>query len=311
MLIGLNSLRQDLSFCDIVLSVDGDDYPCHKIVLCSFSPYFKAMFSGELAESKQNKVSINGVESAMIKALVDYAYTSEVTINKDNVQNLLSAANLLEVLPVRDACCQFMERHMDESNCLGVHCFAEAHACKDLQAKSKEFALHYFPDVCQEEEFVTLTESKLVEFLSDDELCVESEEVVFNAVMRWLDHSRENRSKVCDRVDFVFYLCIVMFVPKADSNSTVFVPMMGVDFSNCLFSFLQNFHNVLKHVRLPLLSPYFLHDCVENQSVISETRACQVRDESHFELRCNHFMTWKLCQSEFSVEMLNLFSNRS
>jgi hypothetical protein len=26
----------------------------------------------------------------------------------------------------------------------------------------------------------------------------------------------------------------------------------------------SRFHRVLSHVRLPLLSPYFLHDCVEN-----------------------------------------------
>ncbi len=52
-LSGLNSLRQERAFCDITLAVDGDEYPCHKVVLCSFSPYFKAMFSGEMAESKQ------------------------------------------------------------------------------------------------------------------------------------------------------------------------------------------------------------------------------------------------------------------
>ncbi len=131
----------------------------------------------------------------MIQLLVEYAYTSEIHITKDNVQSLLSAANLLEVsgqsqtrvlkhqkqhsesgvsppsspqnwifcqeqgpmqkfhkqdapfnktrfshpqvLPVRDACCQFMERHMDESNCLGIHCFAEAHACKELQVRTR------------------------------------------------------------------------------------------------------------------------------------------------------------------------------
>ena len=54
------------------------------------------------------------------RQLLDYIYSSEVTISKENVQSLLSAANLLEILPVRDACCQFLDRHMDESNCLGM-----------------------------------------------------------------------------------------------------------------------------------------------------------------------------------------------
>ena len=90
----------------------------------------------------------------MIRLLVDYAYTSEVLITRTNVQSLLSAANLLEVLPVRDACCRFMERNMDEANSLGIHCFAELHACTDLALKAKKFTLRYFPDVCQQEEFL-------------------------------------------------------------------------------------------------------------------------------------------------------------
>ena len=120
-LSGLNFLRENNSFCDVTLCVDGEQIICHKVVLASFSSYFKAMFTGNLVESEQSKVAINGVEPVMVKLLVNYAYTSEVWINKDNVQSLLSAANLLEVLPVRDACCQFLERHMDETNCLGMN----------------------------------------------------------------------------------------------------------------------------------------------------------------------------------------------
>ena len=53
------------------------------------------------------------------------------------------------MIPVRDACCRFMLRHMEESNVIGVHCFAEAHACNELVAKSKDFILETFLDVCK------------------------------------------------------------------------------------------------------------------------------------------------------------------
>jgi hypothetical protein len=99
------------------------------------------MFNSQMAEATQSQVPLNGVEAPMIKALIDFAYTSEITITKHNVQNMLSAANLLEILPVRDACCQFMEKHMDASNCVGIHCFAETHACVDLQQKAKDYLL--------------------------------------------------------------------------------------------------------------------------------------------------------------------------
>ena len=228
---GLNSLRESGKFCDVTITCEDKEFPCHRIVLSSFSPYFKAMFLGSLAETQQDKVAIKHVEPGMIGLLITYAYTSEVLITKSNVQSLLSAANLLEILHVRDACCHFMEKNMDESNCLGIHCFAEAHACTDLQQKAKMFTLQHFPEVSQQEEFLTLTQAKLVEFISDDELTVDSEEVVFNAVMRWVAHDLDNHS--------------------------------------------NDFHLVLEHVRLQQLSPYFLHDCVEQQNIIMDSKKCK------------------------------------
>ena len=56
-------------------------------------------------------------------------------------QALLSASNLLEVVAVREACCRFLERHIDSTNCVGIHCFAEAHACHDLTKKAKAYTL--------------------------------------------------------------------------------------------------------------------------------------------------------------------------
>ena len=230
-LAGLNFLRQAQKYCDITICCENVEVQCHKIVLASFSPYFQAMFSVDLKESQQDKITIKGVEADMIKVLIDYAYTSSVQITKTNVQSLLSAANLLRILPVRDACCHFMEKNMDETNCIGIHCFAEAHACTELQLNAKKFALRYFPDVYQHDEFLHLSQDKLVELISDDDLTVDSEEIVFSAVMKWLDFDFDNYSK--------------------------------------------EFHKVLQHVRLPLLSPYFLHDYVEKHSIITDSNECR------------------------------------
>lgn len=108
------------------------------------------MFSTDLMESRQERVAINGVEPQMIGQLVSYAYTAEVVISKANVQALLAAANLLDVMAVREACCRFMERQMDEINCVGIHCFAEAHSCKELERCSMEYIQQHFSTVCQQ-----------------------------------------------------------------------------------------------------------------------------------------------------------------
>lgn len=66
------------------------------------------------------------------------------------VQALLAAANLLDVMDVREACCQFMKRQMDEMNCVGIHCFAEAHSCKALEKHSMDYIHEHFGGVSQQ-----------------------------------------------------------------------------------------------------------------------------------------------------------------
>lgn len=36
---------------------------------------------------------------------------------------------------------------MDEMNCVGIHCFAEAHSCKVLEKRSMEYILDHFNGV--------------------------------------------------------------------------------------------------------------------------------------------------------------------
>ncbi|XP_043247543.1 kelch-like protein diablo isoform X2 [Amphibalanus amphitrite] len=228
---GLNELRDDAVFCDVIIRVGEQTFPAHKCVLAAFSPYFKAMFTSQLKECHDREVTLKDIEPIMLETLLQFAYTGSVSITQGNVQNLMAASNLLQVLSVRDACSLFMEKHMDASNCLGIHCFAETMNCERLQRLAKEFALSNFPDVSSHEEFLNLSLPKLVEFVSSDELQVAREEDVFTAVLNWFNHQPDARK--------------------------------------------EGFYKVLENVRLPLLSPYFLHDCVSKQKVVRTSPECQ------------------------------------
>ena len=68
---------------------------------------------------------------------------------------------------------------MDPSNCIGIHCFAEAHVCDELAEKALRYTLHNFTDVARHDEILLLSRTKLIEIISTHELNVDSEEVVF------------------------------------------------------------------------------------------------------------------------------------
>ena len=52
----LLELRKNDEFCDVVLAVDDTDFSVHKVVLVASSPYFNAMFRGNMSEKCQEKV---------------------------------------------------------------------------------------------------------------------------------------------------------------------------------------------------------------------------------------------------------------
>ena len=73
------------------------DFFCFRVILAACSPYFRAMFTGELAESRQTEVTIRDVEEMAMEILIDFCYTSYIVVEESNVQTLLPAACLLQV----------------------------------------------------------------------------------------------------------------------------------------------------------------------------------------------------------------------
>ena len=116
----MNELRKQGSLCDVTLVAEGRQFPVHKIILVSSSPYFRAMFNGTMSESSQDLVNLAGVQATALRQLIEYIYSGEVEVTEENVQSLLPAANLLQQSWVRDSCCRFLQSHLHPSNCLGI-----------------------------------------------------------------------------------------------------------------------------------------------------------------------------------------------
>ena len=52
------------------------------------------MFTGELAESRQTKVTIRDIDEKAMDLLIDFCYTSHIVVEENNVQTLLPAGKI-------------------------------------------------------------------------------------------------------------------------------------------------------------------------------------------------------------------------
>ncbi|XP_059377273.1 kelch-like protein 3 [Carassius carassius] len=189
----MNDLRSRRMLCDVLLVAGEVEVPAHRVVLASCSPYFCAMFTGDMSESKAHHVEIRDVDGQTLSKLVDYIYTAEIEVSEDNVQVLLPAASLLQLMDVRQVCCDFLQTQLHPTNCLGIRAFADLHTCTGLLSLAHAYTEQHFTDVMLGEEFMGLSLQQVCSLISSDKLTVSTEEKVFEAMIAWIKHDKEAR----------------------------------------------------------------------------------------------------------------------
>uniref|UniRef100_UPI003AAAE9EE kelch-like protein 10 n=1 Tax=Centroberyx gerrardi TaxID=166262 RepID=UPI003AAAE9EE len=189
-----NELRLEGKLCDAVLRVDGVEFNAHKIILCSCSSYFRALFTHGWSSAEQRLYDIAGVSADTMRLLLEFAYTRSVPVTEENVEELLAAADQLCVMGAVRTCCEFLEQQLCPQNCIGIWKFVDVYYCPDLRNKAFRFILRHFEEIAAaSEEFLTLSLQQLVDILERDDLNAKQETAVFEAALRWIGHSPEER----------------------------------------------------------------------------------------------------------------------
>lgn len=181
-------------FTDVSLQCgdSGQVFRCHRALLSARSSYFKVMFTADMREKSNSVIKLRGVDCGVLGALVNYVYTAQVCITESNVQSLLEAADLLQFVSVKQACEEFLVRLLDVDNCLGMHAFAQLHLCPGLEREARRVVLSRFTEVLQQEEFLELDREKMGALLAVS-LSAQRDEVLIEAVVKWVTHDWDNR----------------------------------------------------------------------------------------------------------------------
>ena len=210
----MSEMRRDGKLCDVTVKVGGTHFKvrAHKVVLAATIPYFRAMFEHEgFNEHEQDVITIGEDSSAdngaslnpafrcldanSMEALINFAYSGKVTISSSNVQSLMMGASFLQLSVVRDACADFLMTRLLPHNVLGVMNFADTLGCISLVKACQKFIKKFFSHVVQSDEFLMLPLSQVKDLISDDELEVASEELVFESVMHWVNFDKSTRKE--------------------------------------------------------------------------------------------------------------------
>ncbi|NWW53536.1 ZBT17 protein, partial [Pedionomus torquatus] len=95
----LNQQRQLGLLCDCTFVVDGINFKAHKAVLAACSEYFRMLFVDQ-----KDVVHLDISNAAGLGQVLEFMYTAKLSLNLDNVEDVLAVAGFLQMQEIVSAC---------------------------------------------------------------------------------------------------------------------------------------------------------------------------------------------------------------
>ena len=196
--------REQGEFIDVRLKVGEDEFEAHRIVLAANSDYFHAMFAHGMKESNQEVIELKdeNISVAAMKIVMDSMYSGEINVNDENVFEVLTAADHLQVISVVEQCCKYLTQlRFNVKTYCRVIMVADQHSLKDLKEATERKMASMYKDICEKEEFLSDMNADVLScLLCRDDLRTPSENFVFKSVMQWIKYRKEERMDVAAQV---------------------------------------------------------------------------------------------------------------
>ena len=204
----LGQFRENGEFIDVRLKVDTSTFPAHRNVLAANSDYFHAMFTNGMKETNQEVIELKdeNLSALGLKVVVDSIYSGELLVDKENVFEVLTTANHLQMAIIVRQCCDFLDKEYiqgcnDIQTYLHLLKFADLHGLKDLKEATLCKIASLYKEVCESEEFLShIDADQFLNLIGRDDLSAPSETFVFKSVMRWIKHKKEERMPFAAKV---------------------------------------------------------------------------------------------------------------
>ncbi|XP_061392386.1 speckle-type POZ protein-like B [Musca vetustissima] len=128
-------------FCDVTLvAQDRTEFKAHKVVLCARSDVFRAMFRNDLQEKKTGSITIDDMDSDVLKKLLNYIYTDE-EIPKEMAADLFVAANKYALVDLQKICEDMLIEVMSVDTVADILLLGDRHSSERLKSKAVQFVI--------------------------------------------------------------------------------------------------------------------------------------------------------------------------
>ncbi|XP_059802864.1 calicin-like [Hypanus sabinus] len=192
----LNTQRQNKECCDVVINVGSHSFSAHQNILTAVSPYVKDLICScniQPSDELSVTIDIDYMSPVSVEQLLDYFYTGKIIIADKNVEDLLKGAKYFMINRLKFHCVEYLELVLDKQNYMYTLMLAETYDLPELVATVYSYMKDEFFHLSETKEFVECPYHILLRLVKDENLHTTNEDQVLSTVLRWTNHSLENR----------------------------------------------------------------------------------------------------------------------
>ncbi|KAM9734203.1 zinc finger and BTB domain-containing protein 16-A isoform 1-T1 [Menidia menidia] len=99
-----NQMRLTGTLCDVIITVDGQEFPAHRTVLACTSKMFEILF-----HRSSLRYALDFLSPKTFQQILEYAYTASLQAAAEDLDDLLYAAEILEIEYLEEQCLKVLE----------------------------------------------------------------------------------------------------------------------------------------------------------------------------------------------------------
>uniref|UniRef100_A0A8B9KSX4 Kelch like family member 34 n=1 Tax=Astyanax mexicanus TaxID=7994 RepID=A0A8B9KSX4_ASTMX len=190
MLSRFQSLREDRRMCDIILEAEGKEFLAHRTLLACSSDYFWSMFQDHTLESGAHTVSLPALTSVGLEQVLDFIYTSWISLSPSTLEDTLEAACYLQITDAVDLCTEYISDSLSLDNCCFFANVAARYGLSEAVADTNRFIARNMSKLLgpnrERSGLLELNIESLQEVLATQEMPGVKETVLLQFALDWL-----------------------------------------------------------------------------------------------------------------------------
>ena len=175
--------------------VKGKELTAHKAVLAAASPFFLSLLTSDMRESKEHliRIELEEATASVMEDVLQFLYTGNVSVTEENAHNLMATADYLLLPGLKTMVDRYLMQILTIENCVFNYYFADKYQCVELKEKARKMINSDFSVVIETDDFLSLDVKQVMEWVSSDDITVNTEEEVFKGIVKWMSHKRSER----------------------------------------------------------------------------------------------------------------------